>query len=267
MSIARHPLILFGTKPPVIGGFDTDAQAFFDASGITDSTQKNAVNQLVLDLKAASIWSKMKAIYPMVGGTASTHKWNLKDPRDLDAAFRLVFSGGWTHSSTGALPNGTNAWADTFWNPSTEAPTSPTFGYYNRTNTAKGYDMGLGFGSTEFMITNRYSATASAGAQIPNGGYRITATSATGFAVASMELGNTLILYKNGTNLNQQTGRTLSNTNSKLAIGARNNGGTIAEYTDHECAFSFIGDGLSATDQSNLYTAVQEFNTTLSRNV
>ena len=69
-------------------GIDTDAQAFITATGITDNTQKNSINQLVLDLKSYGVWSKIKAIYPFVGGTATTHKFNLKDPRDLDAAYR-----------------------------------------------------------------------------------------------------------------------------------------------------------------------------------
>ena len=88
---------------------DLDALAFLTAAGITDSTIISAINTLVVSLKNFGIWTKMRAIYPFVGGTALTHKWNLKDPRDLDIAFRLVFSGGWTHSSTGALANGTNA--------------------------------------------------------------------------------------------------------------------------------------------------------------
>jgi hypothetical protein len=117
------------------GGYDPDAQAFFTASGLTGATNLNAINQLVLDLKGYGIWTKMKAIYPMVGGTAALHKWNLKDPQDLDAAFRLVFNGGWTHSATGALPNGTNGWADTFFN--TDDTTSiglQSYGVYLRTN-------------------------------------------------------------------------------------------------------------------------------------
>jgi hypothetical protein len=93
---------------------DPDASLFLRTAGITDTTQQSAIDTLVLELKNAGIWSKMKAIYPFVGGTATTHKFNLKDPRDADAAFRLSFVGGWTHSSTGALPNGTNAYADTF---------------------------------------------------------------------------------------------------------------------------------------------------------
>ena len=98
------------------GALDPDAEAFLTAATITDPTEISAVNQLVIDMKDAGIWTKMKAVYPFVGGTATTHKWNLKDPQDTNAAFRLTFNGGWTHSSSGALPNGTNAYADTYLN-------------------------------------------------------------------------------------------------------------------------------------------------------
>jgi hypothetical protein len=79
--------------------YDPDALAFFTATTITDNIQKNAINQLLIDLKAAGIWIKIKAIYPMVGGNAATHNYNLKNPTDLDAAFRITFVGSWTHSS------------------------------------------------------------------------------------------------------------------------------------------------------------------------
>ena len=124
---------------------DADAQAFIDAAGITDATQQSAINTLVTDLKGYGIWTKMKAIYPFVGGTSSTHKWNLKDPRDLDAAFRLVFAGGITHSSTGALWNGTNGYANTYLSPATSLTTSSGhFSYYSRSNPANAaqYEMG-----------------------------------------------------------------------------------------------------------------------------
>ena len=108
--------------------FDTDAQAFITAAGITDSTQQNAVNQLVLDLKSYSLWTKMSAIYPFVGGTSTTHKFNLKDPRDLDVAYRLAFFGGWTHNANGITGNGTNTYADTF------SFSYRTIGVYSRVN-------------------------------------------------------------------------------------------------------------------------------------
>ncbi len=112
---------------------DADAQAFITAAGITNPTQQSAINTLVVDLKGYNIWTKMKALYPFVGGTAATHKWNLKDPRDLDAAFRLVFYGGWTHSSTGITGNSINTEALTKLIPSTSlSTTSGSLGFYLR---------------------------------------------------------------------------------------------------------------------------------------
>jgi hypothetical protein len=104
----------FLVNPYFYGCTDADALAFLAAAGITDVTITSAICTLVTTMKADGTWAKCNAIYPMVGGTATTHKFNLKNPLDTNAAFRLTFTGGWTHSANGALPNGTNAYADTF---------------------------------------------------------------------------------------------------------------------------------------------------------
>src|ERR1035437_5830016 len=83
--------------------YDVDAQRFIDSSGITDNTQKSAINNFVKQLKDSSLWTKFVAVYPMVGGTATTTKWNLKDPRNLDAAYRLTFNGAPVYAGTGVL--------------------------------------------------------------------------------------------------------------------------------------------------------------------
>lgn len=93
---------------------DSDAQAFITAVGTLNDTQKTAINNLVKGLKLNGTWAKYKALYPVIGGTASAHKWNLKDPRDLDAAFRLTFNGTWTHNEFGAKGDGaTGTYANT----------------------------------------------------------------------------------------------------------------------------------------------------------
>lgn len=111
---ADTPCAWFIINPmPVI---DTDAQTFITAAGITNTTQIAAVDRLVKSLKDANIWTKMKAIYPFVGGTATAHKYNLKDPQDLDASYRIVFgASGVTHNSRGVQFSGMSgtAWADT----------------------------------------------------------------------------------------------------------------------------------------------------------
>jgi hypothetical protein len=99
-------------------------EAFLTATGITDATIISALNAMDTSLISAGLLpsgtgaGKIIALYPFVGGTASTHKFNFVDPADTDAAFRLVFNGGFTHSSSGCQPNGTNGWANTFLTPS-----------------------------------------------------------------------------------------------------------------------------------------------------
>lgn len=107
-------------KNSVCCGIDESAKAFLDAEGITDENVRTEINKHVKKLKYYEIWDEMDVIYPFAGTTAATQRRNLKNPADLDSAFRLVFNGGWTHSATGAKPNGTNAYANTFYNPATQ---------------------------------------------------------------------------------------------------------------------------------------------------
>lgn len=77
--------------------------------------QRHYVWFIVFHLKRIGVWDKIKALYGFVGGTAATHRWNWKDMRDLDEAYRLSFlGGGWVHDVTGAKPNGTTSYANTF---------------------------------------------------------------------------------------------------------------------------------------------------------
>ena len=143
---------------------DADAVAFLAAAGITDATITSAICTLVTSMKANGTWTKCNAIYPMVGGTAATHKFNLKNPLDTNAAFRLSFVGGWTHSNNGALPNGTNAYADSFLNANTTLNiNSSHISYYSRTNIGEArYDMGAAVDPNSYIViasrlaTNRF---------------------------------------------------------------------------------------------------------------
>jgi len=85
---------------------DPDAQAFITAAAITDPTQQSAINQLVVDLKGYSIWTKFDALWPMVGGTATKHSYNLKNT----AQYQIGWNGGVTHSNLGVQFGGVNGW-------------------------------------------------------------------------------------------------------------------------------------------------------------
>jgi len=253
-----------------IAALDPDAQAFITAAAITDPTQQAAINTLVVDLKGYSIWTKMKALYPFVGGTASQHKFNLKDPRDLDVAFRLVFNGGWTHSSTGATPNGTNAYADTFLNPSTSLTTaSAHFSKYNRTNDLVGNKVDGIFdaNNNSFFQQNYVSANGIIGEIGSIATY--TQTDSRGLFTMSRTATNVFKVFKNSSSVATNTTTITNIPNFNFFIGVRNDGSTggKAFYNSYQCAFASLGDGLTDTEATNFYTAVQAFQTTLNRQI
>lgn len=251
------------------GGIDADAQAFITATGIS-GTNATATNQLVIDLKAANIWTKMKAIYPMVGGTATTCKFNLKDARDLDAAYRLVFAGGGTFSANGYQPNGTNAYADTFINSLTNlTATSTHLSYYSRTATV-GLTAEMGSNDNAagtFYLYLRTAANFIAGTTSVIVPFTST-TNAQGFWIGSKRSNSDREVYKNGTS---ETTSTVSDAgayvNCKIFLGAVSTLNTPRLYSNKQCAFASIGDGLTDAEVLAYRTAVQLFNTTLGRQV
>lgn len=251
---------------------DSDAEAFITATGIS-GTNANAINQLVLDLKAASIWSKMKAVYPIIGGTATTHKFNLLNPQDTDAAFRLVFNGGVTHSSSGVLFNGTNGWANTFLNMSLE--------YSNQ------YDISL-----SCNIYNDYSGTGSKGhigcQSTASSNFRLGATSSTNeislMGTTSFSISKTVTstthkgfwcgsrTANNVHNFIDPTGvidlntNTVSSTLPNLTIGLGCRRGTTNDmYSAFGYSFFSTGVGLTTAEMTALRTAEINFQTTLGR--
>ena len=253
----------FGGGAPAV---DPDAQAFLTAASITDPTITSAIDTLVVDLKGYGIWTKMKALYPFVGGTATTHKWNLKDPRDLDAAFRLVFNGGWTHSANVATPNGTNGFANTFLIPSTSLTTSSAhFSKYNRTNDLSGTKVD-GVVSTQFFQQNYSIGNSVIGDLATIVSY--TPSDTRGLFTTTRTANNVVKVFKNTTQLGiTNTNLIIGMATANVYLGARNLNGTAQFYNSYQCAFASIGDGLTDTEATDFYTAVQSFNTTLSRQV
>ena len=284
MILANHGIVSSSGA-----SFDADALAFMTAAYITDNTQKTAINTLVTDFKSSGIWTKMKAIYPFVGGSATSHKWNLKDPRDLDAAFRLVFSGGVTHSSNGVQFDGANGYANTKLIPSTVyGAQNPLLHYsvYNRTSLtitstvwSDGVYSSTGIGGIALM-QNSFSTLAPGnssllvGSSDPGGTLTGFSGNTDGYFIFSRLSNTSLKAYRNGTLVGTKTTDISSDTlipRSEFLLGARNDSFDLAlrptNYNPFQKAFATIGTALTDTEAANFYTAVQLFNTTLSRQV
>jgi hypothetical protein len=251
---------------------DPDAQAFITAAGITNPTQQTAINTLVVSLKANGIWSKMKALYPFVGGSAASHKFNLKDPRDLNAAYRLVFNGGWTHSSTGALANGTNTFADTFFSINTLNQNNSHISIYNTNNYGPYATGSIDMGAFNEITSN---GTFIATEVVPGLSRARLFKNPLDFSLTDNR--GYFLVNSNATNsqyyINNIVRSTIANSgvfpldNLNIYIGNLRTNVLLTYFASGRYTFSSIGDGLSATEASNFYTAVQSFQTTLGRQV
>lgn len=259
----------FNVKPRKAGGvsYDADAQAFFTAASITDTTQKNAVNQLVLDLKSYGVWTKCLAIYPIVGGSASSHAVNLKTP----GTYNLTFATGMTHSSTGMSGNGSSSYADTSLIPNSVLSLNSThISAYTRSNisinapllsseNATTYANGLYIWAKQISPANssvRVNDNTSDGVTAP--------ADIRGLHIAIRTASNVKkYRFNNTEQLSVTTASSALNTSSIYIGASRNN----ANYNSSQIAFASIGSGLTDTEAANFYTAVQAYQTTLSRNV
>jgi hypothetical protein len=249
---------------------ERDAWAFLDAAKITSSRQQRAVIELVRGLKHAQLWSKMKAIYPFVGGTATTHKFNLKDPRDNNAAFRLNFSGGWTHSSNGADPNGTNSYADTYCTPSIDLVLNSThIMYYSRENSnATEVEFGSrNAANTNYLIIEIRTSGVTYGRAYDNAYMTFNDADSIGCYVLNRTSSTALSILKNNVSKATTTRTASARPDTSLFLGAFSEGGAAAFYSTKQCAFATIGDGLTDTDATNLYNIIQRYQIALGRSV
>ena len=253
-----------------ISGIDADWLAYYNrviaAGGSLTTTEQSATLQLVLDLKANSLWTPMKAIYPMVGASAAACAQNLKS-----SSFTGSFTSGWTFASTGVTPNGTSAYMDTGLNPSVQLSlNNASFGIYSRTNRTGNTNVILGAynGSTTTLgVYMRYTDNIIYPAiNDDSNGSSTTVTSTTGFRQASRNSSSTLNFSVNSTNTTV-TFASNGTINYNVYLGALNSAGVALRFDTLEIAFASLGNSLSTTEMSNFYTAVQAFQTTLSRQV
>jgi hypothetical protein len=272
---------LFAGQLPINLGnnFDPDAQAFFDrvtaAGGTLSATEELAVDTLVKQMKLDGIWTAMKAIYPMVGASAAACAQNLKS-----ASFTGSFSSGWTFASTGVTPNGTSAFLNTNYlvnSTNGYSHSNMHLSHYSRTNSATGaqVDMGAGIATPAPANFNNFYhlITPNIGGTMGNLQLNTSTANSLGFAIKSATSSTSLKLYKNNSLLQTITTAQTSSSNIgvNMTIAAQNQSllgvATPINFSSRQCAFSSIGDGLTDTQASNFYTAVQAFQTTLSRNI
>ena len=259
---------------PRPSGYDVDAEAFIASASLTDVTQKSAVNTLVNDLKRFGLWTKIKAFYPFVGGTAESHKWNLKDPRDSNDAYRLTFAGGWIHTSMGVKTNGSNTTANTNLSLRTvlgSTSTQHTLGIYINENP-----------STRLSYRSDISASDGSATSTPNiyqysgGGTTHIVDMTTNWwswltpitrdvrGLTEFKRYNSKYTcgFVNGYEVQDWRNMTTSPYYNPIASVNIGSSDSLNRYST-----AYVADLLNSLDSYLMYLAVQKFNTTLARQI
>jgi hypothetical protein len=250
---------------------DPDARTFISIAGITDGTQKDAINYLVINLKQYNLWSKMKAVYPFVGGTASTHKWNLKNPVDANYAYRLTFFNSFTHSSTGCKGDGSSAYINTYIQPSVNLLSNNVhLSFYARYDNLSGYLFSASDNNPDKTF-NLYGIVpiSSSIYSFNTDGILTSPGPGKGLIIGTRTSSSYHALFLNENKLTSQiTSRGTAPTVSNLFMFVFSTfNSPSSNYSANECAFASVGDGLSDSDSINLSLIVKQYQVILNRAV
>lgn len=211
-------------------------------------------NTFVKGLVANSLWNSLHAIYPLLGISAADHKWNLKDPRDLDAAFRLTFdeTAGYetSHAGGGLLGRASKTfYANTFLSPATTITGHQgSLTFYTESGTSDANEWAMG----SYSSPGTYNSLIISRTDGSNYSYVMNAAIVTsavkkGVFTASRTDNTHNNLYRNDTSVaSSATDQNLfAMSTQPIYLMANNQNGTKSGYTYKKCLYASIGNGLS----------------------
>ena len=241
---------------------------FVVATKINNKTQITSVKYLLTNLQSSGLYDKMLAIWPMVGGTSGSHMYNLKNPADSNEAYRLSFQGGWTHNSTGSIPNGVTAYANTYIQPSNNFLGQDSFSgwYYSNSTPSPSFPNLYGAillgGNNGIGIQhgNNYHYINST-----EGNTNFTLPRQKGLIGASRTGSASFKIYTTGSVSATLLATSTTPISLNIYLSAANASGTTRDFNDSACSFAAFGKGLNDAEVSTLNTIVHQYQTLLGR--
>lgn len=227
-------------------------QVLRDSESYTMTNQEiYACSAVIYGFKNAGVYGRISTFYPFCGTTAATQKYNLMNAQNTDAAFRLVFNGGWTHSANGILPNGTTGYADTFWVPNTNASNAGcSFGLYNRSqNSTNGQFMGCVSSSNRFLDFYVTGGIFGSRSGINTNNLAFPSLSTIGSFVNRRNSTTDMQVYRNDWSSSISTALATSMPTTQFTLGAtRTAAASISLYNNWELACVFMCLGLTNSE-------------------
>lgn len=248
--------------PPNTSGFDSDAIAYVNATGIKSQSLADAYNTYITGLKSASLWTKIPSIYWSLGGFRRANKVNMKSPGTNDGIFNksiTVDNGYW-------YGDGTAGYMDTNISFSSLGQNTAGFFFYSNTSGQESqYGNGvIASGNTSRLYwANRWtddknyvadnSAAESTGA---------TTTDGSGFHLLTRTASNSFSTYIRGTKATYSVTSVAGDANT-FTFGARNVNGTKGGFSTKKWVMlGLLNSSFNDTEESNFRTLTNALITT-----
>ncbi len=252
---------------------DTNAVNFFNQvinnGGSLTSVESNAVNSLVLNLKAGSLWTNVDALYPMVGGTSNSMAVNLVNTNKYKITWHSQASGDFT--TNGFTGDGSSKYGDTGFNPfSASSPVyttnSGSMAVYTKATSPTSGGAFIGADDSNAYAGLSYSSGLSLSGFNAYQGSAGTFTYTAGYQMGTRTSSTTLYLTSGtgGYYSPESNGGTLGVPHQNVYVDATYNGGA-ANYCNANLSFIWIGGGLSSSQSATLSSIIATFETALSR--
>ncbi len=263
--------------------WDKDAVKFLDSAGVTGYESRYKLNEFVKDLKAINNTqtnfvdfdtlsvSVLKAVWPIIDSTAESQKWNLMNPQNTDAAYRLSFVGSPVHENNGLILDGISQYANTFYNTNGITKISqgvwiknnikPTIGNYfcllGNTNSTTNNRVMLYLGYNDVVNSTIYDEKFD---NVPTHGQILYYKSnVDGFHSSSMDSG-LHYLYYNGISQNSIIETAFSSgPDYSLFLGSSNRWNTPGQFLNNTVNFAFIGNNITQEAMYLYYLAVYRY--------
>jgi len=285
--MANFPTIAIGLPFVHAGGLDADAAAFIAVAGITDATQKTAIDNLYKDLKGQGannssydFYTRLTAFWLFVGGTSTSCSFNGKTPSSGNT-YNLTYSGAApTVNANGIKFNGINGYADTKVPQNLISNSANGLSVYFRENVAnneiqigyldtstyKATEIGMGYTSganTKFFGGNKYDENF--------GATNYQSVGINGLIRLNRTTSNNYKVYRNGSQTESFNYLSYNNTDTSTLVigGVKKSSGGVQAYSNKTFCFAdiMLANTLSAAEEAAYYTCIQAFQTALSRQV
>jgi hypothetical protein len=266
------------STPPI--PFDADAAAYLEAivqtGGTLSPTISAATDTLFTSLKSNGLYSKLDVLYLFLGGVSASNALN---GIRTNSSFDITWNGGMSFNSSGSTGNGTNGYGNTNYNPRTNSSAlNASWGIYQTADNFFGEKHPFGAFDGTFLNVHRGENNGTIGLygyEVSSARSFLTPNSFGGQFIATFSSASTKTLTYDRSNLSLSASTTapaggtalLPNQPYYLFTLNINGAPYSGQYYNGTLSSFFAGDFLSNSEITIIDGLINNFNTTLNRNL